>query len=169
MDLFFFLRFIAIFLSFLFYPTIEAANSASDGSAIALIRNNINLYNVLIDRKDYASLDQVFTQDASPDGIAGPNAPYPQNITGIEQFLADALGDITTLHYSDTQYVELGSIGDTATAISYGQAVYFAKDVNVSQQIVTFYGTFLDDFVLQDDKWLVKNKTLSITVYSLFF
>ena len=149
------------YLLFLFSPLVKGQ---SDASAIALIHNNLNLYSVLQDTKSYEALDQVFTQDASPAGLAGPNSSYPNNLTGIELFLRAALGNATTLHYSDTQYVELGSTGDSATAVSYAQAVYFAKDVNVTQQICTFYETFTDDFVLQGGQWLSQQKNLTVTV-----
>ena len=56
--------------------------------------------------------------------------------------------------------------GSTATAVSYAQAVYFAKDVNVSGQICTFYEIFTDDFVFLDERWLSRNKTLEVTVSS---
>ncbi|MCJ1239680.1 hypothetical protein MMC14_007678 [Varicellaria rhodocarpa] len=110
---------VAIWLLFLVISATASASSASDASAITLIHNNINLYLVLIDAKNFSALDQVFTPDASPDGLAGTNSSFPNNLTGIELFLQAALNDVTTLHYSDTQYVEIGPSGDTATAISY--------------------------------------------------
>ncbi|MCJ1255813.1 hypothetical protein MMC24_003631 [Lignoscripta atroalba] len=134
----------------------------SAGSAIALIRNNLNLYSILQDTKNFAALDQVFTQDASPIGLAGPTTSYPNNLTGIQQFLASALANVTTLHYSDTQFVELGPAGDTATAVSYTQAVYFAEDALVSGQVATYYESFRDEFVLRGGRWLSRNKTLQI-------
>ena len=155
------------YLLFLLSPLVEAVSSASDPSAIALIRNNINLYSILQDTKNYQALDQVFTPDASPYGLAPPNPKYPNNLTGIELLLQDALGDAITLHYSDTQYIELGPKGDTATAVSYAQAVYFAKDVNVTQQTATFYESFTDDFVLLGGRWLSRQKNITVTVCCL--
>ena len=155
---------LALYLSYLVIPIIESASTASNGSAIALINNNLNLYSVLIDTKNLQALDQVFTPDASPIGLAAPPGEYPNNLAGIRLYLRDALDDAITLHYSDTQVVGVGPTGDTATAISYGQAVYFAKDVNVTGQIATVYTTITDDLVLVGDQWLSRNKTLGVTV-----
>lgn len=134
-----------------------------EGGAIALIRNNLNLYSRLQDTKNFAALNQVFTQDASPVGLAGPS-DFPNNLTGIEEFLTRSLEKFTTLHYSDTQYVQLDPSGHTATAVSYGQAVYFGENAAVTGQICTFYETFTDEFVLQSGTWLSKNKTLQVYV-----
>ena len=151
-------------LLFLVFRPIEGASSRSDGSALALIRNNVDLYFVLIDRKNFQALDKVFTPDASPVGLAGPDSGFPNNLTGIELFLKTALDDTTTLHYSDTQYVELSPAGDTATSVTYVQAVYFAKDVNVTGQIYTYYEQYFDDFILIGDQWLSQNKSIQVTV-----
>lgn len=137
--------------------------SIIEGSAIALIRNNLNLYSRLQDTKNFSALNQVFTQDASPFGLAGPSN-LPNNLTGIEEFLKAALENFTTLHYSDTQYVQLDPSGHTATAVSYGQAVYFGENATVTGQICTFYETFTDDFVLQNGSWLSQNKTIQVYV-----
>ena len=145
-------------------PVQGAGDSTSPASAIALIRNKLSLFDIIQDTKDFQALNKVFTPDATPDGLAGPNNTYAKNLTGIETFLKFALDDATTLHFSDTQYIEVGPTGDTASVTSYGQAVYFAKDVNVTGQICTFYEQIFDDFVFVGDQWLSQNKTLLITV-----
>ena len=159
-----FSRSIAVFFFLFFLMCGSQANSTiSEGAAIASIRNNLNLYSRLQDTKNFTALNQVFTQDASPVGLAGPS-DFPNNLTGIEEFLRADLGNFTTLHYSDTQYVQLDPSGNTATAFSYGQAVYFGADAQVTGQICTFYETFTDEFVLQGGAWLSQNKTIQIYV-----
>ncbi|MCJ1241378.1 hypothetical protein MMC14_009383 [Varicellaria rhodocarpa] len=154
---------IALFFIVFVFPTVEGAGNASASSAIPLIVNKLNLYSVLIDTKNYKALDQVFTQDASPLAMLAPTGRYPNNITGIELYLQDSLDDAVTLHFSDTQYVDVGPTGKTATATSYGQAVYFAKDVSVTGQICTVYTTYTDKFVLKGDQWLSQQKNLFVT------
>ena len=156
------LRWTALLL-FFFSSGSQAFGTITEGAAIALIRNNLNLYSRLQDTKNFAALNQVFTQDASPVGLAGPSE-FPNNLTGIEEFLKADLKNFTTLHYSDTQYVQLDPSGHTATALSYGQAVYFGENAAVTGQICTFYETFTDEFVLQSGIWLSKNKTLHVYV-----
>ena len=134
----------------------QAINTDSDGSSIALIRNKIALYSILIDTKDFAALDQVYTQGVSPNTNG--------NLTTEEDFLREALTGTITLHYSDTQYVKLGPTRDTAKAISYVQAVYLAPDVNTTGQTLTYYERFLDDFVYLNGDWLIQNRTLEILV-----
>ena len=144
-----------------------APASAASSSAIALIRNNIDLYNVLLDTKNYTALDQVFTPDVSPLPLGAPPGVYPNNLMGLEEYVRDSLGNAITLAYSATQYVELGPAGNTATAISYGQSVYFAPDATLSGQIATIYTEFTDDFVLQGGRWLSRRKAIAVKVYCL--
>ena len=159
---------IALIFMVFFFPTVKGAGNASASSAIPLIVNKLNLYSILLDTKNYKALDQVFTPDASPLGLRAPAGLYPNNLTGIELYVQDSLDDAVTLHFSDTQYVDVGPTGKTATAISYGQAVYFAKDANVTGQIATVYTTYLDEFVLKGDQWLSQQKNLNVTVGFLF-
>ena len=163
-----FLLYLGALSLFSIFPTVTGVGNTSDASAISLIVNKLNLYSILIDSKNFQALDQVFTPDASPLGLLAPEGRYPNNLTGIEQYLKDSLDDATTLHFSDTQYVEVGPTGNTATAVSYGQAVYFAKDVNVTGQIATVYTTYADKFVLVGDQWLSQEKDLFLTVRLLF-
>ena len=149
----------------LMFPIIKGASITSEGSAIATIRNNLNLYSTLIDTKNFEALDQVFTPDASPAGlIVSGNDTYPNNLTGIKMYLRDFLGDAISLHYVDTQHVALGPTGDTAISTTYVQATGFAKDANATGQILVLYGRYTDDFVLKGDQWLSRNKTLQVTV-----
>ena len=150
---------------FLHIFTIRGASNASEGCAIALIRNNLNLYSNLIDAKRFQDLDQVFTPDASPAGlIVSSRDTYPNNFTGIQLYLQNFLGDAISLHYVDTQYVELGPLQNTAISTTYVQATGFAKDANVTGQIIVLYGRYTDHFVLQGDRWLSQNKTLQVSV-----
>lgn len=153
-------------MSFFFSSGSQAFGTVAEGAAIALIQNNLNLYSRLQDTKNFAALYQVFTQDASPIGLAGSLGDFPNNLTGIEEFLKAALDPFTTLHYSDTQYVQLDPSGQAATAVSYGQAVYFGDNAAVTGQICTYYETFTDEFILQNGMWLSKNKTIQIYVSS---
>ena len=156
---------IILALTWLGFSPAQGEASSSVGSAVALIRNNINLYSILIDTKDFQALDQVFTPNASL--ILGDSPdPYPQNLSSIEVFLAKALEGTITLHFSDTQYVEVAPAGDTATALSYGEALYFALDVNTTGSTATVYTTYKDQFVFDGKQWLSESKLIEVVVSS---
>ncbi|MCJ1255244.1 hypothetical protein MMC24_003060 [Lignoscripta atroalba] len=166
------LRPIPILLLSLFIPLITPAPldpSSSSASAITQIRNTINLLSILQDTKNFTALDQVYTADVNPFGL-----DYVQCV--LEASLADA----TTLHYADTDFVELGPAGDTATAVSYVQAIYFADevvgvvDVNGDAEegqgegsqgeggSCTFFETNTFEMVLRGGRWLIQNQQLEI-------
>lgn len=147
----------ASLLSILLVSTPASTSELSEAASISAIRNKINLYSVLLDNKDYGALDRVFTQDVAPFGLEK-----------LEALLRAALEDSITLHYSDTEYVEIGPTSDTASAVSYMQAIYFAKDANTTDQTCTFYERNMDDFVLRGGEWLILNRTLSFTVSFLW-
>ena len=143
------------------FPLVQGAPTVA--SSLSLIRNKISLYSILIDAKNFEALDQVFTPNASLI-LGSTDTPYPQNLSSIESFLAEALEGTITLHQSDTQYVEVGSTGLTATALSYGEAVYFAPDANVTGNFGTVYSTYTDQLVFDGKQWLSESKLIAFNV-----
>ena len=144
-------------------PDLHSPTPANSGpAAILQIQQTLNQYALDVDSKNYTALIDVFTPNA--------RAEFQPSLVafGLPAIVAEvskSLEGLISQHSLTTQVVTLESETD-ASAVTYLQANFFGQG-NLTGEVVTDYGKYLDDFTfVQDVGWRVRNRTLVTLVSS---
>ena len=109
-----------------FFPPSPSA-PYQDPSLLEEIRHTLNFYPLIIDGKDFSSLNQIFTTTAVANYSAPLNVLTP--LSTIEAVLAASLAPVNTQHSLTTQIIEILAGECTARSVSYYTAAHFGVGV----------------------------------------
>ena len=130
------------------------------------IRNKLSLYAIAIDKDDFNTLDQVFTQDVLID-YKYPGGPTLNGLPAAKEYFTKALTGFNTQHTVSTITVEKGPEGD-AEAISTAYIVgWYLGQESLTGQAATIHGYYEDEWVKKGKDYLSRKRTLTIFVSPL--
>lgn len=128
------------------------------------IRNNLSLYALAIDTKNFGLLADAFTQDVTAYLPLPPPNDVLHGLDSFQQALQNALGTIITQHTLSTTVVDFTS-SNNANSTIYLVANYLGVGNNTGTTL-QFYGKYLDQWRPANDTWKSFNRTLVFLVCS---
>ena len=124
------------------------------------IRNKLSLYSIAVDTKSWGLLSDIFTQNVVAD--YGPPFGPVTGIPGLTELLIkNTKGTIT--HHSMTSTVVDFSNRRSPNTTTYLQATNIGQGV-YNQTTLTFYGSYVDEWVKVGKEWLSRSRKLTILV-----
>lgn len=131
-------------------------------AAIVSIQQTLALFPIAVDTKNYDLFSSVFTPNVS----ANFSMPGSQNIHGIPMLtasLSKGLAGLVSQHSLSTLSVNFSS-PTVATSVQYLVGTFFGQG-NLTGQVSSNYGNYVDTLLLQDDgSWLVSKRTFESLV-----
>ena len=126
------------------------------------IRQTISRYAFASDEKDLDALSKVFTPDAVVKFPLPPPNDIIRGLPAIKAALKIQLADYVTQHTMSTTVVDnVNSRSPNSTA--YLVANYLGQG-NLTGQLLSFYGKYLDQWEYQGRQWKIKNRELVLFV-----
>jgi len=107
-------------------------------------------YQRCVDTKDYDSLSECFSEDASAEYDGGKYSFSPRS--AIVEFLRSSMRDLVTIHQVHTPEIDVHS-ESSASAIWYLQDIVIAEKDGMSQMGAGFYR---DEYVKQAGEWRIR-------------
>lgn len=157
---------IMIMLACLVSATAQENNTASEIKEIQdkmALKELVDTFSVLADRKDTEAQKDLFTTDAVVDSYVGDQKGM--SLVGRENigsaFAAYLKLFDTVYHQNGQQTVTLN--GDTAKGISYCLVVLIGKNPEGKRTMTTQGVWYEDEFVRHDGKWLINHRTSHFT------
>ena len=121
------------------------------------IHQTLHTYPLAIDSKDFALLSTVFTPTATANYTGDLS-----NLTGlpaIQAGLSASVAHVFSQHLLGTLVIDIGPFGKKANSTTYFQATLFGDPYSLGS-LVTLYGFYADDLVVEGGRWLIEKRTL---------
>lgn len=126
------------------------------------IRQTLSRYAIANDEKDFEALSKVFTPDAVCKFPLPPPNDIIRGLPAIQAALKIQLADFVTQHTMSTTVVDnVNSRSPNSTA--YLVANYLGQG-NLTGQLLSFYGKYLDQWEYQGRQWKIKHRELVLFV-----
>ncbi|MCJ1460074.1 hypothetical protein MMC28_010453 [Mycoblastus sanguinarius] len=123
------------------------------------IRDQISLYSIALDTKNFALLSEVLTVDTVGNyGLPPPNTILNGLAENQKVLKATIDGFVMqeTISTTVVDFIDESSPNSTAYLV----ANYFGQG-NLTGQLLSVYGKYEDDWAFEDGSWKIKNRTLS--------
>ena len=131
------------------------------------IRQTISRYALANDEKNFDALSEVFTPDAVVKFPLPPPNDIIRGLPAIKAALKVQLADHVTQHTMSTTVVaNVNSRSPNSTA--YLVANYLGQG-NLTGQLLSFYGKYLDQWEYQGRLWKIKHRELVLFVSTIAF
>ena len=124
------------------------------------VHQKLNLYPLIVDRKDLSLLPDLFTENAIAN-YAG-FLPCAVGLPEIKSGIAVATAKFNTQHLSETTLIDIHPDCETANTTAYLQATLFAHPQETVGQLVQVYPYYADHFVMTSDEWRIDNRLFAL-------
>lgn len=151
---------ISLFVSSISTRSINQSRIIDD--AELQIRRKLSIYATSIDTKNFDALDEIFTEHVV---VRYPYPPPDDLITGRATFqavLKTRLGNLVTQHAISTTVVNFANRHE-ANSTAYLVATYLGQG-KLAGQTLSYYGKYLDTWVLEGGEWKSNNRELAAFV-----
>ncbi len=121
------------------------------------IHDILNRYALMVDRREWKRMDDIFSSDATIDyrSTGGEQGPYRDVLAWLDRALAPWP---INLHYITNIVLDLDKNGDRGKSTCYFHAPMGRETADGKQEIITNCGYYEDDLVRTENGWRIQHR-----------